>query len=141
MPRTKAKGESKSAVFRRLYESKLDLLKVPGYDELFRLYQAEDSSRKIGTSERQVAANVKSRLRKEHKFRRRRRGGRRARSANGAVAPVMTGPQRVGAAHLALEDAIDDCIFLARRMDATRFEDIVRLLKKARNQLIIMTAK
>src|SRR5207248_4768509 len=137
-----ATGESKSAVFRRLYQSNLNLLKVPGYDELFRLYQGEDSSREIGTSERQVAANVKSRLRKEHKFRRRRgRRAGRARSANGAVAPVMTGPQRVGAAHLALEDAIDDCIFLARRMDATRFEDIVRLLKRARNQLIIMTAK
>src|SRR5436190_21999029 len=101
MPKAKAKGESKSAVFRRLYESNLSLLKVRGYDELFRLYQGEDSSREIGTSERQVAANVKSRMRKEHKFRRRR--GRRAgrvRSANGAVAPVMTGPQRVGAAHL-----------------------------------------
>ena len=141
MAKAKATGESKSAVFRRLYEGNLNLLTVPEYDELFRQYQGEDSSRKIGTSERQVAANVKSRLRKEHKFRRRRgRRGRRGRMADGA-APVMTGPQRVGAAHLALEDAIDDCIFLARRMDATRFEDVVRLLKRARNHLIIMTAK
>jgi hypothetical protein len=142
MPRTKAKEESKSAIFRRLYETNLDLLKVPGYDELFRMYQAEDSSRKVGTSERQVAANVKSRLRSDHKIRGRRRGRRgRARMANGAVAPVMMTPQRVGAAHLALEDAIDDCIFLARRMDAVRFADVVRLLKRARNQLIVMTAK
>jgi hypothetical protein len=138
-----ATGESKSAVFRRLYQSNLNLLKVPGYDDLFRLYQGEDSSRQIGTSERQVAANVKSRLRKEHKFRGRRRGrrGRRPGVADGAARPIMTVPQRIGAAHLALEDAIDDCIFLARRMDATRFEDVVRLLKRARNHLIIMTAK
>src|SRR5262245_1385294 len=142
MPRTKAKPESKSAVFRRLYESNLHLLKVPGYDELFKMYQTEDSSRKVGVSERQVAANVKSRLRSDHKIRGRRRGrrGRRARMANGAVAPEMMAPQRVGA-HLALEDAIDDCIFLARKMDAIRLEDVVRLLKRARNQLIVMTAK
>lgn len=143
MPKTKAKDESKSAVFRRLYESNLDLLKVPGYDELFKMYQAEDGSRKVGVSERQVAANVKSTLRQKHKIRGRRRGrrGRRARMVNGAVAPVIMTPQRVGAAHLALEDAIDDCIFLARRMDAVRFADVVRLLKRARNQLIVMTAK
>ena len=140
MPRTKAKEESKSSVFRRIYESNLELLKVPGYDELFRVYQAEDGSRKIGVSERQVAANVKSTLRAKHKIRGRRRG-RRARLANGAVAPVIMTPQRVGAAHLALEDAIDDCIFLARRMDAVRFVDVVRMLKRARNQLIVMTAK
>jgi hypothetical protein len=142
MPRTKAKPESKSAVFRRIYESNLDLLRVPGYDELFRMYQAEDGSRKVGVSERQVAANVKSTLRHKHKIRgRRRRGrGRRGRMTNGALAPAALAPQRV-AAHLALEDAIDDCVFLARKMDAVRFEDVVRLLKKARNQLIVMTAK
>lgn len=141
MPRTKAKGESRSGVFRRLYESNLHLLKVPGYDELFRLYQEEDSSRKIGKSERQVAANIKSVLRAEHKIRRRRRGGRATRSVNGAAAPAMSGQQRVAAAHLALEDAIHDCIFLARRMDPTRFEDVVKLLKRALNRLIVLTAK
>src|SRR6516162_2793637 len=132
MPRTKAKPESKSAVFRRIYESNLDLLRVPGYDELFRMYQAEDGSRKVGVSERQVAANVKSTLRHKHKIRGRRRRGRsrRGRMTNGALAPAALAPQRV-AAHLALEDAIDDCVFLARKMDAVRFEDVVRLLKKA----------
>jgi hypothetical protein len=51
---------------------------------------------------------------------------------------VVTAP-RVKATTLALEDAIDDCIYLARRMESERLVDVIRMLRRARNQLIVLT--
>ena len=42
-------------------------------------------------------------------------------------------------ASLALEDAIDDCIYLARKMESDRLAEVIRSLRRARNHLIVMT--
>ena len=39
---------------------------------------------------------------------------------------------------LALEDSIEDCIYRARRMESESLTEVVRLLRRARNHLIIM---
>jgi hypothetical protein len=39
---------------------------------------------------------------------------------------------------LALEDSIEDCIYRARRMELDSLADVIRMLRRARNHLIIM---
>jgi hypothetical protein len=138
MARAKAEGESKSAVFTRLFDSRKDLLQVPSLDEILKLYASETGSN-ITLKERQVAANIKSKLRKKYGLRgrrgRRRRGRRRAMA--GAAPVAVAAAPRPGAL-LALEDAIDDCIYLARKMESARLDDVVRTLRRARNHLILM---
>jgi hypothetical protein len=136
MARAKAAVESKSALFKRIFMSNKDLLKVPSIDEVIKMFEAE-AGRAATDKDRGVAANIKSKLRKKLGMRgRRRKRGRPAGSGNGAVA-VMAAP-RVSST-LALEDAIDDCIYLAKRMESDRLADVIRSLKRARNHLIVMT--
>jgi hypothetical protein len=138
MAKAKATGESKSAVFKRLFESNKDMLKVPSIDEIIKMFEAE-VGRSATLKDRGVAANIKSKMRKKLGMRGRRKGGKRGRpmgTTNGTVA-VMAAP-RVSAA-LALEDAIDDCIYLARRMESDKLADVIRSLRRARNHLIVMS--
>jgi hypothetical protein len=139
--KTKVAGESKSGLFKRLFTSNKDLLKVPSIDEIIKMFEAE-TGRSATDKDRGVAANIKSKLRKQLGMRgRRRRGGKRGRppgSGNAAVA-VAVAP-RVSSA-LALEDAIEDCIYLARKMESERLADVIKMLRRARNQLVLVSAK
>jgi hypothetical protein len=84
---------------------------------------------------RQIAANVKSRLRKEMGMRKRRR--KTGVSANGAHAPAV--PKPLKAALLQpLEEHIDECLMLARAAGKDQLMDVIRSLKRARNLLIVM---
>jgi|SRR4051812_26285959 hypothetical protein len=141
MARAKAGAESKSAVFKRLFESNKEWLKVPSIDEVLKKFEAE-TGRSATDKDRGVAANVKSRLRKQlgMRGRRGRRGRRPGRPVgSGAMALAVAAP-RISAA-LALEDAIEDCIYLARKMESERLADVIRLLRRARNQLVLVSAK
>jgi hypothetical protein len=134
--RAKANGESKSGTFKRLFAANRELLKVPSIADVMKLYEAE-VGRSATAADRGVAANIKSKMRKEYGLRRgRRKGGRKAASAvNGAVALAVP---RATASMLALEDSIEDCIYRARRMEMESLADVVRLLRRARNHLIVM---
>src|SRR5438874_9216984 len=139
MARPKANGESKSAVFTRLFESRKDLLQIPSIDEILKLYESETGS-STSLKDRQVAANIKSKLRKKYGLRGRRRGKRRGRgrAAAAGVAVAVAAAPRATAGLLALEDAIDDCIHLARKMESDRLADVIKQLRRARNHLIVM---
>ncbi|HEX4590325.1 MAG TPA: hypothetical protein VH120_10380 [Gemmataceae bacterium] len=137
MAKTKTKGVSKSGIFKHIFESNKELLRVPSIAEALKQFEAEYGQAPTA-SDRGLAANIKSKLRRIHGMRRRkRRGGRRAEAGNGAVA--MPAPRIRASSTLALEDAIDDCIYLARRIESAQLAEVVRLLKKARNQLIVLT--
>jgi hypothetical protein len=138
MAKAKVSGESKSARFKRLFETHKELLNVPSIDAIIKMFE-EEVGRAATIKDRGVAANIKSKMRKTLGMRGRRKGRKRGRpvgSSNGAVA-VMASP-RISAT-LALEDAIDDCIYLAKRMDSEALADVIRSLKRARNHLIVMT--
>jgi hypothetical protein len=133
MAKAKKKANSKSAIFKKLFAANKELLKVPSIAEVMKLFEAE-IGRSATDADRGVAANIKSKMRKLYGMRRgRRKGGRRA--AGTTVAVVVP---RATAAMLALEDSIDDCIYFARKMESERLADVVRLLRRARNHLIIL---
>src|SRR5437763_16469083 len=114
MAKAKGDGESKSQIFRRYFEKRPDLLKESSFDEVAARYKQEFPSRDFGDNDRQIAANIKSKLRKELKIgRRRRRRGRRAVAAAGAgneAGGAPRGPRGGGGALFALEGQIDDCL-------------------------------
>jgi hypothetical protein len=136
MAKAKKKPDSKSGIFKRLFLANKELLTVPSIAEILKLFEAE-IGRKATDADRGVAANIKSKVRKELGLRgkRRRKGGRKAASANGPLAVAIP---RATASMLALEDSIEDCIYRARRMELDSLADVIRMLRRARNHLIIM---
>jgi hypothetical protein len=138
MAKAKAKGDSKSEVFRRIYESHKDLLKVASIADVMKMF--EEATGKAATqSDRGLAANIKSRLRQKYgmrRGRRRRRKGARPVAANGTMAVATA---RATPATLVLEDAISDCIDMVRKIGSERLADVLRLLRKARYELLVRT--
>ena len=57
MAKTKAKGESKSRVFKRLFEENPHLLDVSGYDEILQKYQALNPN--VDTQSLQAGQRIK----------------------------------------------------------------------------------
>jgi hypothetical protein len=126
---------SRSSVFTRYFTENKELLKQPGFDRIAELYARDFPDRQFGDKERQIAANIKSKLRKEFKIRRRRR--RRAAAGAGdaaSVAPRLT--RGVGPLYH-LEGQIDDCLAQARRLGREDLEDVVKHLRLARNLVIV----
>jgi hypothetical protein len=138
MAKMKKTTDSKSAIFKQLFLDNKELLKVPSIAEVLKLFEAQ-IGRPATEADRGVAANIKSKVRKELGLRRgrKKKGGRPPASTNGAVTLALAIPKAT-ASMLALEDAIEDCIYRARRMESDSLTEVVRMLRRARNHLIIM---
>src|SRR5262245_33815617 len=138
-------GESKSQVFKRLYAENEHLLDVPGYDEVLQKYQALNPNVDITKGIRGIAANIKSALnrKKGGKSRRGRRGRKRGRPAGTTkVMMAAAGSPRVGGGSLqTLEENIDDCLVFAKRIDSEGLRDVIGLLRRARNYVILHAGK
>jgi hypothetical protein len=138
MAKAKVEAPSRSSVFTRYFTEDKDLLRQPGFDKIAEMYKADFPDRPFSDKERQIAANIKSKLRKEYKIRRRRRRGRAAAAATGGsvggAAPRLT--RGIGSLHQ-LEAQIDDCLVQARRLGREDLEDVVKHLHRARNLVIV----
>jgi hypothetical protein len=145
MAKAKGDGESKSQIFRRYFEKRPDLLKESSFDDVAAMYKEEYPNRDFGDNDRQIAANIKSKLRKELKIGRRRRR-RRGRPAGATAAAAEAGgaprgPRGGGGALFALEGQIDDCLIAARRLGRPELDDVVKHLRRARNLVIVTSGE
>jgi len=142
MARAKAEGESKSAVFRRYFEKQPDLLREKNFDAVIEMFKKDNPNREFGDSERQVAANIKSRMRKELGIRGRRRkrrgaaAGAAAGGHEGGGTGVARGGRGGGSLHM-LEEQIDDCLMAAKRLDREGLDDVIKHLRRARNLIVV----
>lgn len=133
MARTKAKGESKSGIFRRYYTENPKLLKVKGYDAIFNMYKGEFPGREISMKEKRLVSYVKTMMRKKRRMRR-----KQARAAEMAAAGVVA--VRVPKASLIqLEERLDACLALARQADPMGLDDVISHLRRARNMVVVRT--
>src|SRR5947209_6884475 len=73
MAKAKDEGISKSQIFRRYFDKRPDLLRESSFDDVIAMYKQEFPDRDFTDNDRQIAANIKSRMRKERKISRRRR--------------------------------------------------------------------
>jgi hypothetical protein len=142
MARTKAsEGESRSSIFTRYFTKRPDLLRESNFDAVAEMYKQEFPDRDFEDRDRQIAANIKSKLRREFKIgRRRRKRGRPAKAAAaGAAAGANTAPRagRPASSLPMLEDHIDECLMLAKRLDREGLDDVIKHLRRARNIVVV----
>jgi hypothetical protein len=132
MPRRKkVRGtETTAGYFKTIVRENPSVLKTKSNDEIMGRWMTDHP----GHSDRDLKkaranwANLKSLLRKQE--RKRRRG-----AAAGAPVAANQG-MRVGRSLDALEESIDDCLTQAKVMDRQGLESIIKLLRRARNEVV-----
>jgi hypothetical protein len=139
MAKAKGNGESVAGFFRKVFEEKPGLLWERSNEELLKRWlDAHPGHTTVPGKVKANLQNIKSVLRKKG---RRRRGGRPKKGAGAETgvsnaapkARAMTGSRLEG-----LEMAIDDCMVMARGIDAEGLHDVLRLLRRARNAVVWM---
>jgi hypothetical protein len=124
--------ESVSGYFKQIFKERPDLLNSGSNQALFeRWLQDHPGEKAVPNRVKNILSNLKSVLRKK----RRRKSGRK----KAAELPTLVAPQAstVPTAKLeSLEEQIDDCLTLAKRLDREGLADIILLLRRARNGVV-----
>jgi hypothetical protein len=129
--------ESVTGYFRRIFLENPKLLKTRSNDEMLRRWLADHPGETEVPNRVKVGmANAKSDLRK----RLRKRSQRKALLAEAnalatAVKPARPAPTTIHKLEI-LEEEIDDCLSLAKSIDRTTLEDVIKLLHHARNRVV-----
>jgi hypothetical protein len=123
--RRKRRGGA-SAYFKERFAERPDWLYGTSNEELINRWIADHPNHKPIELRKAKAnlANIKSQLRKDQRE-----------SPGGKTAPQ----HRAGGSSRgleALEEAIDDCLSSAKSMDRTQLGDVIKLLRRARNEVV-----
>jgi hypothetical protein len=121
--------------FRRIYQEDPRLLRAGTNDEVLQRWLADQpGATEVPQRIKNILYNLKSKMLKESGAppRRSRTGGRLGR------APARhPGTRRGGAQRLeALEEQIDECLGLAKRLDRAGLDGVIALLRSARNEVV-----
>lgn len=133
-----ANGETTSGYFKRVFKENPQLLGVKSNDELFRRWLADHPDHtEVPGNIKGILFNVKSGLRKKG----RKKLGRPKKVEQAVpVTAAITHPKPVKVAAVkgleALEEQIDDALTLAKHMDRESLDDVIRILRKARNTVV-----
>ena len=126
--------ESIAGYFRKVFAETPKLLKTRSNAELLERWLADHpGEKKVPDSVKTSLSNIKSVLRSKK---------RKRRKAKAAAAEIGTGPVVVAVKKPktsvleTLEERIDDCLTAARNLDKEGLEDVIRLLRKARNAVV-----
>jgi hypothetical protein len=135
--KTKSLPENIQGYFRAILLENPKLLKKRSNDQLYeRWLKDHPDEKEVPVNVRQSLANLKSILRHRRKVRRQLRNTDSSSEMNGAHSP--TDSVKVsdrGLLHL--EGQIDEALAFAKHLDATGLAEIVRLLRTARNKVIV----
>jgi hypothetical protein len=130
-------GETTGGYFRRVFKENPKLLVTRSNDELMSRWLADHPGQKaVPPNVQKHLSNVKSILRKKG---RKKLGRPKKVEQDGAVQAVSTQPKptRIAPKGLeALEERIDDCLTVAKHMDREGLDDVIRLLRNARNAVV-----
>jgi hypothetical protein len=130
----KRRRGSKSAYFREQFEKHPEWAAATTNKELMEQWKVDHPGKQMTKSHKQAMANVKSSLRH------RKRGGKK----RGAKLHQMltAAGQRTGISSMVgLEIRIDDCLSLARQMDADGLHNVISNLRKARNEVVLKSSQ
>jgi hypothetical protein len=135
--KTKSPTESIQGYFRVVLQENPKLLKKRSNDQLYeRWLQDHPGEKEVPVNVRQSLANLKSILRHRRKVRRRLKEAGPAGQANGAHQPTVSFKVS-DRGLLQLEGQIDEALAFARHLDAAGLREIIRLLRTARNKVIV----
>jgi hypothetical protein len=122
-------GETVSGYFRRVLEGRPDLLEGRSNDELLSMWLKDHPDHKgVPANVRANLANVKSVLRKKGRKRR----GRPAKQQAGMPAHAPISGHRLES----LEERIDEGLTMARNIGRGELENVIHLLRRARNEVV-----
>jgi hypothetical protein len=130
----KRRRGSKSAYFRQRFTEHPEWLKVTSNSAVVEQWKKDHSGKEMGLRDKQAMANVKSNM--NSKLRGGKRRGRRL-LKNVTAAGVRTGNSNL----VGLEMMIDDCLSLARQMDPTGLEHVIKSLRRARNDVVLRSGQ
>jgi hypothetical protein len=141
MATTKERGETVSGYFRKVFAEAPRLLEGRSNQELLdRWLKDHPGHKEVPENVKANLQNVKSILRTKA---RKRKGGRpkkRAATAQAAAAPQAASPAVTTAAKgsklAQLEERIDDCLSMAKYMDAEGLQYVINHLRRARNLVV-----
>jgi hypothetical protein len=133
------KGESVMGYFRKIFDQNPKLLKIRSNEELFNRWLADHPGETaVPEKVKNGLANLKSLLRKA----RSKRGPKPKDKAAQAAAPSNGSTVHIPASKLeGLEQQIDDCIALAKAIDRQELENVIRSLRRARNEIVVRFMK
>jgi hypothetical protein len=127
-------GESIAGYFRKIFDENPKLLKTRSNEEVLRRWLADHPGHnEVPPRIKNGLMNVKSLLRRKG----RRRGRRKmllAQGQPGGAVPAATRRPVRGLEQL--EEQIDDCLTAARTLDREGLDQVIRLLRHARNQIV-----
>src|SRR5205823_8927428 len=129
----KTKGVSIQGYFRPIFKENPKLLKNRSNDELYaRWLKDHPGEKEVPLKVRQGLSNLKSVMRAKMK----RRGRKRREAASGNPNGSRKVP-RVARGLELLETHIDESILLAKQLDPEGLDEIIRMLRTARNRVIV----
>jgi hypothetical protein len=135
----KQEGDSISSFFRQAFTEHPEWLNVKSNDEVFALWLKEHPDvTEVPKNVRQSAANIKTIFRKRHKAEAK-EARRAARAGNGA-APRAGKPAPASQLEQ-LELHIDECITFAKNLDRDALDGVIRRLRDARNDVVVMGSR
>jgi len=136
MPRTAGRRrgkESTSGYFRTIFEERPELLEGKSNEELINRWMADhpNHTEKQLRKTKANLANLKSVLRKQT-----RQGKGIGRGRPAAVSGMAANPTVRRSPMEHLEEHIDECLTEARNLDREGLESIIKLLRRARNEVV-----
>src|SRR5262245_58418409 len=127
------KGESTQGYFRSIFKENPKLLKKRSNDELYeRWLKDHPGEKEVPLKVRQGLSNLKSVMRAKMK----RRGRKRREEAKGTLASSHSAT-RVPRGLALLETQIDDALQHARQLDPEGLDEVIKMLRTARNRVIV----
>jgi hypothetical protein len=135
MPKGKkpAGSESISGYFRKIFAEKPELLRGRSNEEVLTLWAADHGGKPADARVKGNLSNVKSLLRKASRKKKRKADAVEVADGNGTKPVARKAPIR----NLeTLEENIDNCLTMARHLDAEHLASVIKLLRTARNQVV-----
>ena len=135
-PADEPQAESVAGYFRKVFQENPKLLKERSNDELYRRWLADHPGHKeVPAKVKTGLQNIKSVLRAKRSKKKTAKQGPATTQAPADVSPQA--PRRLPAKGLQqLEEQIDEVLGLAKRLDREGLQDVIAILRRARNEVV-----
>jgi hypothetical protein len=129
----KRRGESVGGYFKRVFGEHPEWLELSDNAQVVERWKQDHGKTEMPKSVRANMANIKSKMRSAARGGAPAKGGRRKGRRTAAVAPRAA----VGRVEQ-LELMIDNCLAAAREMNVQNIDDVIRPLRRARNNIVLI---
>ena len=137
-PADEPQAESVAGYFRKVFQENPKLLKERSNDELYRRWLADHPGHKeVPAKVKTGLQNIKSVLRAKRSKKKAAKQGPATAQPQAQTAISPTAPRQLPTKGLQqLEEQIDEVLGLAKRLDREGLQDVIAILRRARNEVV-----